>query len=78
MNLKIYILGEYEDKNGGSKKWEEAVTGEINSAGALTNQAIEALGRMQKHMEEFRDKDPLPQEDEEPQSESEAYHFAHS
>ncbi len=64
-NLQIYITAEYEDKYGGSGNWEEKVSGYLWNSDAVIDQAIEALGRMGKHISEFSDKEPSSPLDEE-------------
>jgi len=74
-NLKIHISAEYEDDYGGHGNWEDAVTGDITNVDQLVERGIEALGRMGRQIETFREQ-PLP-EDERPQTDSEAYDLAH-
>ena len=83
MNLKITLSAEYEDKYGGHANFEEEVSADILDLKVTEGKIDEAVGRLIKHLDDFRSQ-PLPMEDDEeesgeaPQSEREAYHIAHS
>ena len=74
MNLKIKVTGTYEDKYG-EAHWNEEVAGDLQNFESVVNQAIEALGRMEKHIGVFVNT-PLPNDvDEEEKAGSEHEEF---
>ena len=74
-NIKVTISWEYEDKYGGTGYGEEEISDNIFSLAVLEDKIDGAVGRTMKHLRDFRDFEPLP--DDEAPTESEAYRQAH-